>query len=175
MGLSQYVDEPTLEKLERLLPGVELEPILKPLSLSKYPSVSIELPTAPQADYRFVLHLQPEKQVSARLPQSDATHYYFWYQPFEDAAFRNSAEKLDNAFIETVEKLVRHETRIRQKRGLLNHSFRCEYKSPKGWERVYGHSALRLGGFKVPPIAGREQVYRSAALAPLPTLPHNHE
>jgi hypothetical protein len=35
MGLSQYVDEPTLEMVQRLLPSVVLEPALKPLSLSK--------------------------------------------------------------------------------------------------------------------------------------------
>jgi len=100
MGLSQYVDEPTLEMVQRL-PSVVLEPVLKPLSLSKDPSVSLELPIAPQADYRFVVLFQPEKQVSARLRQFDAGHYYVWYRPLEDAEFGNSAERLKNAFIET--------------------------------------------------------------------------
>jgi hypothetical protein len=166
MGLSQYVDEPTLAALDRLLPGAVLEPIVKSVRLSKSLAVSVELPAAPEADYRFVLFFQPERQIHARLLQSDLKHYYFWYRPFEDAEFGNSVEKLDNAFNETIQKLVCHDTRVTQKRGLLSHSFRCEYKSLHGWERVSGNSTLRIGGFTVPPIAGRQQVYRSAALAP---------
>jgi len=37
MGLNQYVDEPTSETVQRLLPSVALEPVLKPLSLLKDP------------------------------------------------------------------------------------------------------------------------------------------
>jgi hypothetical protein len=42
MGLTQYVDEPMLETVPRLLPSVVLEPVLKPLSWSKDHSVSLK-------------------------------------------------------------------------------------------------------------------------------------
>ena len=42
MGLTQYVDEPMLETVPRLLPSVVLEPVLKPLSWSKEPAVSLK-------------------------------------------------------------------------------------------------------------------------------------
>ena len=42
MGLTQYVDEPMLETVPRLLPSVVLEPVFKPLSWSKDPSVSLK-------------------------------------------------------------------------------------------------------------------------------------
>jgi hypothetical protein len=163
MELSQYVDEPMLAALRRLLPNATLQPVLRPLSWSAYPSVSVALPVPAGAEYGFKLYFQPERQISARLLVADGT-YYFWYMPFEDAAFRNSVEELDAAFVQTIEHLVWHETRIVQKRGLINHSFRCDYKSASGWKRVFSHSALRLGGFHPPLIAGRERVYTSPAI-----------
>ena len=42
MGLTQYVDEPMLETVPRPLPSVVLEPVLKPLSWSKDPFVSLK-------------------------------------------------------------------------------------------------------------------------------------
>ena len=165
MSLSEFVDERMVVALNRTLPNVALEPILKEHSHGMR-SVSVELPAPQGGEYQFILTLQPERQIHARLVRHLDTqrNNYFWYRPFEDAEFRGSIEKLDAAFIETIEKLVRHETRILQKRGLLNHSFRLEYKSSSGWKRVYGHSALRMGGFSAPMIAGRQRVYHSPAL-----------
>ena len=163
MDLNPFVDKPMLAALKRLLPDVIFAPIFAPVSGSKTPSVSIELPAAVGAEYLFKLYFQPERQISARLLRLN-TQYYFWYRPFDDAEFGNSADRLDKAFIETVEELVTSETRIIQKRGLLTHSFMCDYKSPSAWKRVYSHSALRLGGFEPPPIAGRQHIYHSPAL-----------
>jgi hypothetical protein len=163
MELSQYVDEPTLAALQRLLPDAPFQPILMPLSGSADRSVSVKLPVPADAEYGFTLYFQPERQIAATLLVADAADY-FWYMPFEDAAFHNSVQELDAAFIKTVEHLVCHETRIIQKRGLLNHSFRCDYKSASGWKRVYWHSALRLGRFHPPLIAGRKRVYMSPAI-----------
>jgi hypothetical protein len=153
-----------LESLKSLLPNAALDPIVKALSWSRYPASSVDLPAPPEADYRFHLTLRPERQIHANPLHLGEAHYYFWYRPFEEAEFGNSIEKLDGAFLETVERLVSHETRIVQKRGLLNHSFRCDYKSQGEWKRVYGHSALRFGGFVPPPIAGRKQIYYAPAL-----------
>lgn len=167
MNLSEFVDERMVAALNRSLPGIGFEPIVK-THLGDVRSVRVELPAPPEAEYQFILTLQPERQIHARLLRYLDTQQrnYFWYRPFQDAEFRNSMEKLDAAFIETIEKLVRHQTRIVQKRGLLNHAFRLEYKSPTGWKCVYGHSALRLGGFSVPSIAGKERVYHSSAIVP---------
>jgi hypothetical protein len=171
MDLSAYVDEPTITALQRLLPGVAFEPILTPLrwrlglSAKSDFSVHVNLPAAPGAEYSFELYFRPEKQIHAKLINADSL--YFWYMPFEEAAFNNSLEKLDGAFIETVDLLISHETRIVQKRGLFLDSFCCDHKGSSGWRRVYWMAGLRMGGFgfKVPRIAGRERIYRSPALA----------
>jgi hypothetical protein len=44
MDLRQYVDEATATALQRLLPNVIFDPIVKPIASSKASSVSIELP-----------------------------------------------------------------------------------------------------------------------------------
>jgi hypothetical protein len=126
MELSEYVDELTIAALQRLLPGMTFEPILIPLprprsseELSITPpiprpsefSVFLNLPAAPSADYYFRLYLLPEKQIHAVLLDVETTEY-FWYMGFEDAAFNNSVEKLDKAFLETFESLVSHETSV---------------------------------------------------------------
>jgi hypothetical protein len=165
MDLSKYIDEPMLMSLRRLLPNAAFQPILTPSSMSVEPSVSVELPVPADAEYGFRLYFQPERQIGARLLAADGTDY-FWYMPFEDAAFRNSVEDLDAAFARTVERLIRNETRIVQKRGLIADSFRCDYKAASGWKRVYSHSASRFGGFHPPLIAGRERIYTSPAIAP---------
>jgi hypothetical protein len=58
MGLSQYVGEPTLETVQRLLPSVVLEPVLKPLSLSKDPvrQAGITDSTAGRVDLQCFFH-----------------------------------------------------------------------------------------------------------------------
>ncbi len=57
MELSQYVDEPTLAALQRLLPDVPFQPILTPLSGSADRSLSVELPVPADAEYAFRLYL----------------------------------------------------------------------------------------------------------------------
>lgn len=166
MSLSEFVDERIVIALNRILPGVSLEPILETHSRSGIRSVSVELPAPQGAEYQFVLTFQPEKQIHAKvLPRlGTQQNNYFWYRPFEETESRDFNEKVDARFIEAIEKLVRHETRIVQKRGLLTHSFRLDYGCPTGWKRVYGHAALRLGCLAAPSIVGRQRVYHSPAL-----------
>jgi len=165
MELIEYVDEATFATLRRLLPDAPLQPLLTPVSGSRESSVSTDLPLPVGADYRFNLYLRPERQIHARLLNADP-NAYFWYMPFEDAAFKYSVEALDAAFLQTIEHLVQHETRIIQRRGLLSHSFKCEYKSGHEWKGVYSHSGLRFGGFHAPQILTRTRVYISAAIVP---------
>jgi hypothetical protein len=159
MELTEYVDERITALLKRLLPNLAIEPTLTPLARSSKPSAHINLPAAPRADYHFRLYLLPEKQIHAVLLNA-AAEFYFWYMPFEEAEYDDSVD----AFVATLELLVSHETHIVQKRGLLNHSFTCDYKSVAGWKRICGFSAFRFGGFKVPPIKEKKRVYCSPAL-----------
>jgi hypothetical protein len=165
MDAHRYIDEQTLTFLKQRFPDTDFVPQLTTLKRSSRPAVHIDLPLPPGADYFFRLYLDPERQIHARLANANAKDY-FWYMPFEDAAFGNSVEKLDREFLRTIELLLAHETRIVQKRSLVTHSFRCEYKSANGWSNVCGHSALRLGRFHVPEIKDRERIYSSPALVP---------
>jgi len=103
-------------------------------------------------------------QISAELTAPDSDINYFWYRPFESAEFRDSMEALDAAFCETLENLLTHETCIIQKNGWLNWYFKCEYRAADRRRRIYGHSALKLGGWKTPKIDGKTHVYHSTAL-----------
>jgi hypothetical protein len=151
--------------VKQLLPSVVVEPDTKPEPGTDGPSYHPHLPLPAGAEYRFTLWLGcGEKQISARLLTADETAY-FWYMPFEEAAFR-SAEQLNRAFLDAVELIIRHNTRIEQKRGLFSTHFKCEYESASGWKRVYGHSGLRW--IRAPKTAGRRQVYQSPPLVPAP-------
>jgi hypothetical protein len=159
-----YVDEATCVLLNRLLPdfAIELKQHIVE-STGQAGGLYLDLPAAPSADYHFRLWVSPEIQISAVL-LSDGTSNYFWYMPFESAAYGNLASELQKALDQTLESLISHETRITQKRGLLFHTFKCEFKSPRGWKRVYGHSALRYTNFQPPQTAERKRVYRSPAI-----------
>jgi len=144
-----------------LLPSVVVEADTKQEPGIHAQSYHIELPPPAGADYRFILWLgSGERQISARLLTSDEASY-FWYRPFEQAEFR-SAERLDKAFIDAVEVIMRHNTRIEQKRGWFFNYFKCEYESESGWTRLYGHSGVWWVG--APKIAERRHVYQSPQL-----------
>jgi hypothetical protein len=173
MKLADHVDEPTVLALQRLLPGVVLEPIITPVptrsgTLNAPVSVSVKLPPAPAADYQFELTFEPERQIHAQLLDASNQRIAFWYMPFEDAAFGDSPARLDEAFIQTLERLLSHETRIVQRRGLLTHSFTCEYRAIDEWKRISGISYLRW--FAAPRIKGRQHVYHSPSLTNSPPV-----
>jgi hypothetical protein len=151
-----------IESLRRLLPDFAPQPITQ--QIQQIDSTRIDLPPASGADYFFRLYSAPEMQIHAELATPVSDGNYFWYRPFESAAFGDSVEALDAAFNEMLEKLLTHETRIIQKSGWLNWHFKCEYAASDGWKRIYGHSALKLGGFKAPKIDGNTRIYRSSAL-----------
>jgi hypothetical protein len=154
----------TLELLKRLIPDFVAQPVTeRTLGMS---STKIDLPRAAEADYFFRLYTAPEMQIHAELTAPRSNVNYFWYRPFESAEFRDSTEALEAVFCETLEKLLTHESRIIQKNGWLNWHFKCDYRSADGWKRIYRHSALKLGGWKVPQIDGRVRTWRSSALAP---------
>src|SRR5690242_11049526 len=108
MEMIQFVDEPTLAALNHLLPNVEFEPILKTVDGLKEPSVSIELPAPTGADYFYRVCFRPERQIHARLVHVENSHYYFWYRPFEESQ-SSYTERLNKAFVDTLEQLVCNE------------------------------------------------------------------
>ncbi len=163
MELLNYIDATTVEGLKRLLPSVKFEPIITPMQGSPDSSVSIELPVPPRADYGFVVYLKPERQISAQLV-GQLSDLYFWYMPFEDSAFGYSVEKLDGAFFDALQKLISYQTRIIQVRGMVWHSFECDYNLTGTWNKICRFSALRVGGFKVPAISARKHIYHSPPL-----------
>jgi hypothetical protein len=149
--------------VKQLLPSVVVEPDAKPDPGIDGLSYHIHLPTAAGAEYRFTLWSGcGEKQISARLLTADETAH-FWYMPFEKAAFR-SAEQLNKTLLDALELIMRHNTRIEQKRGFLFEHFKCEYESASGWKRLDGVSCLRL----IPALKalGRKHVYQSPPLVP---------
>jgi hypothetical protein len=154
-------DDPIVAFAKQLLPSVVVEPDEKPQPGIVGLSYHILLPVPAGADYGFILWLGAgEKQISARLLTADERSY-FWYMPFEEPDYR-SADQLTEAFLSTTEKIIRHNTRIEQKRGLLFTHFKCEFESPMGWRKVYGHSGLRwIGG---PRIKGNTHIYQSPKL-----------
>jgi hypothetical protein len=158
-----YVDEATCILLNRLLPDFAIEPkqhILE--STGQAVGLYLDLPAAPAADYHLRLWVSPEIQISAELLGNVAANC-FWYMPFPSSAYGNS-EELQKSLDNTLESLISHETRITQKRGLLFHTFKCEFKSPTGWKRVHGHAMLRFTGRQPPQTAERKRVYRSPAI-----------
>jgi len=158
---NSYLNDPVVAFVKDLLPSVAVEPDTKQEPGVHGDSYHIQLPAPANADYRFTLWLgSGEKQISARLLISDE-RAYFWYRPFEEAEFR-AAEKLNKAFMEAVELIMRRNTRIEQKRGFLFNHFKCEYESADGWMRLYGHSALRW--IRAPKIAEGRHVYQSPRL-----------
>jgi hypothetical protein len=125
---------------------------------------AIHLPAAPGADYRFILYVHDdgEPQVGATLIDGDP-EAYFWHWPFEDPDYSSHSER-EQAFLTAVQELVTSPTRIRQKRGLLNTTFRCEVHRASGWSRAGPFIAGLRWGTKPPPTRARVVDYEAPAL-----------
>jgi hypothetical protein len=159
--LSSELSDSVVAFVKSHLPSATLEEDMKHEPGVQGRSYHIDLPPPEGADYRFTLWLgSGEKQISACLLGGSNT--YFWYMPFEEVSFRSVAQ-LNKAFIEVVDLLMRHPTRIQQRRGLFSHHFKCQYNSGGNWETIYRHAGLRWMG--APEIRGRRQVYQSPPLS----------
>jgi len=101
MSAEAYLEERARALLRRLLPTFDAHPISQAIPRTTERSVKVNLPTAVTADYSFVLYFSPEMQISAKLVLADdAVDYpHFWYLPFESAAFRDSVDALEDAFM----------------------------------------------------------------------------
>ncbi len=131
----------------------------------------LDLPAPPSAEYSFRLWFHErsaagsDREIGARLvaQAEKPVDFYFWHWSFESARFR-AEEALLEAFDHSLLTLIRHPTRIVQRRGLLTWMFRLDARLPElGWVPQYQHAGFRLG-VRVPAIDGRERVYFSPAL-----------
>ena len=156
-----------MDPIERTLTLLRAELAGLPVSMSASGRDHfLDLPAAPSAEYSFRLWFYERdaagssREISAQLVGQLNTDVYFWYWSFERAEFRTD-EALFEAFDHSLLTLIRQPTRIVQKRGLLNWTFRLEARLPElGWTPQYQHAVLRLG-VRAPSIDGRERIYSS--------------
>ncbi len=125
----------------------------------------LNLPSAPGADYHFELYeySNGEKHICARRCEASEKEY-FWYSAHE-LYLGKDAEAVAREYLDDLEKLISHPTRIKQVRGILFMKFKCQYKDDeKGWKTVSSNSALK-SGFQFPPMAERSKIYESPKLS----------
>lgn len=98
----------------------------------------IILPVPDGAEYGFVVTLLSDGEMSINAaPCASSEPVFFWHLPYEllgSSPSDNSVEPL----LEDLELLISHPSRIRQCRGLLAVTYRCEVLLREQWVRVGG-------------------------------------
>lgn len=155
MNIDSLIDQlrPISRTIEKLLLGEESYWV-------------VIFPASADADYGFraCIYEDGEASISAvRVGADDGE--YFWSVVFESADF-DSTKDIGRHFIDTVSRLLNHDTRIIQSVGLINVGFDCAYYDKEGWHSVGGCAALRFSNFVFPKITGKEKEYRAGALRP---------
>ena len=124
----------------------------------------LQFPAAAGADYYFEAWVYDDGDVSLSAKRKDAgDDEYFWYLMTE-LLDPEEADANRRWLTETTERVLRHPTRILQRKGWLNMSFYCAVDTGDGWQYLGGNGALRLGNFRFPTIEGKQQEYRSGPL-----------
>lgn len=127
---------------------------------------SVDLPFAPDADYRFRLWFYDdgERGITAEPLVSRfgkiATEVAFWSWPFELAEFHGSVADLAQYFDEQLRLLLPVPTRVRQHRGWLFFSFVLEHQIDRQWQAVYRCASLRFT-FRALASSGADRVYHA--------------
>lgn len=88
---------------------------------------------------------------------------YFWNVSYELTDY-DSIEEIGQLVVDTVSRLLSHDTRIIQSKGVINVGFDCSYADDDGWHSVGGNTALRFSNFEFPKIVGKEKEYRASAV-----------
>jgi hypothetical protein len=104
----------------------------------------VKLPIAEGADYRYQIYEYDEdREISAE--QTGAKDEYFFYMPFELAAFGGNQQALQDEFRSVLRSLLTSKTRILKKKGLITIGYRLEVfdDAAQQWKRIYGHSGMR--------------------------------
>ena len=162
------LDQRTIQLLAKYLPDFQPIPLEKEAKEASwgYGWTTLSLPIANGADYGFSLHEYNGDQydVSASLlnPQ-DSTKRHFWHISLE-VLDKSKANEVFSYYLQLIEVLLCHETRIEQQKGLLFGSLRCDYLDEELWKKVGSVSFFRylIHG---PTISGRSKIYRSPAVS----------
>lgn len=144
--------------INRVLPDVAIEPVKVAPD-----TIRVDLPRAPGADYRFCLwyYADGERQIHAEPVDAEfGAAGTFWYHAFEHADY---GSRLNDEFDAELMRLLKHDTRVRQRRGWLSWRFSLELARGGAWELVSTLATAR-GAIAVPKIHGRERIYSSRAL-----------
>ena len=129
---------------------------------------SLRLPVALEADYTFVLYGYPDgsRQIRAVLVHQPEDGRSFWYTRFERSSFGSDLTKLHDCFNQVVEKILRYQTRIIEKRGVVWLTYCCDYQNGTAWKRLGPEVSTRRLRFGMPFI-GMKRIYRSPAVGGL--------
>lgn len=122
----------------------------------------ISFPASDNSDYYFEAYIYEdgEPQIAAQLKNALADTY-FWYMPFELAAF-NTVDHSHEEFLKYLKLVLFNPTRITASKGMLLFSFVCEYNDGKSWETVGGISCFyRFSKFIIPIFDGKKKIYYS--------------
>jgi hypothetical protein len=126
----------------------------------------VSFPASADADYRFCAYIYEDGEAGISAVRAGAEDdEYFWGVTFESPDF-DSIEEIGQLLVDTVSRLLGHDTRILQSKGLINVGFECAYADDDGWHSVGGRAALRFSNFVFPKIAGQEKEYRASAVRP---------
>lgn len=126
--------------------------------------------SSPDADYYFFAWIYDDGDAWLGACRTESTEdEYFWSTNFELLVY-DSQEELNQQLIDNVTLLLTHETQIVQTKGLINMGFFLVYHADGEWQSLGGNGGLRVGGFRFPPITGKEQVYQAPAALPRQSL-----
>ncbi len=122
----------------------------------------VDFPAPENADYRFCAYIYEDGEAGISAIRTGAQDgEYFWSIAFESPDF-DSIDDIGQRLVDTVSRLLNHDTRITQSIGLINVGFDCEYSDDQGWHSVGGNIALRFSNFAFPKIDGKEKEYRAS-------------
>jgi len=160
-GVNAKITSDIVARLRRQFPNVSFDS----RTIGQFDEVS--LPSASSSDYTFVLVFADDAEavLEARrtaLPTPD--HQGFWYLPFEEPNYGSYDQRADE-IVNTVGLVLRHRTRIVQKRGLIAWSVTAEVEADGSWRRLSSVGSLNLL-VQSPPSEGRQREYRADAIAP---------
>ena len=121
-------------------------------------------PSKPDSDYRFILYLYEEGNLSIGAELiNNSSNYYFWSRLIEQYSKR-TVEEMQSEAIDVLGKILRYDTKIVQKKGWLFWHFSCQYEVNGHFESVGGNSTLKFPSVKVPNPGLSKKVYHSKAL-----------
>ena len=124
----------------------------------------ITFPASADADYSFCAYVYEDGEAGVSAVRTGAEDdEYFWSVTFESPDF-DSIEEIGKHLVDTVSRLLSHDTRIIQSKGLVNVGFDCAYSDNEGWHSVGGNAALRFSNLIIPKIDGKEKEYRASAV-----------